>query len=395
MTRRTTGLLVALFLGAVALRPQIVGIGPLLPAIQDDLGISHAVAGLLGTIPVLCMGLFAPPAPYLSGRIGSRYAIAAALGLIGAAGIARAVAPAALGLILLTVPVGIGIGLAGALMPVAVKERFSDRPAFATGVYTTGINVGSALASALAVPIAAVAVAGWRATLVVFSAVTLGLVGLWIFQTRSEEGHVHVIAYRPPRLPLESRTAWTLVLVFALLGTGYYGINSWLPDSYVERGWSEASAGALLAALNIAAIPAGFAASWLADRVGSRRLYLVTGAAAQLACMLGIVLLPGGAWLWVTLFGAMNGVMFALVMTLPLDVAATPAGVGAVAGMMLGIGYTLAAISPFALGAVRDATGSFTTTLWLIVGTATILVAVCSTLTPDRLHRGVASQQLA
>ncbi len=108
--------------------------------------------------------------------------------------------------------------------------------------------------------------------------------------------------------------------------------------------------------------------------------------------MLGIVLLPGGAWLWVTLFGAMNGVMFALVMTLPLDVADTPAGVGAVAGMMLGIGYCLAAISPFALGAVRDATGSFTTTLWVIVGTAALLLALCATLTRSRLHRGVPSE---
>ena len=48
------------------------------------------------------------------------------------------------GVILLTIPVGIGIGLAGALMPVAVKERFPDRPAFATGIYATGINTGSA-----------------------------------------------------------------------------------------------------------------------------------------------------------------------------------------------------------------------------------------------------------
>ena len=45
---------------------QIVGVGPLIPAIQDDLDISHAVAGLLGTIPVLCMGLFALPAPALT-----------------------------------------------------------------------------------------------------------------------------------------------------------------------------------------------------------------------------------------------------------------------------------------------------------------------------------------
>ena len=52
---------------AVALRPQLVGIGPLLPLIQNDLDITHAVAGLLGTIPILCMGLFAPPAPFVSG----------------------------------------------------------------------------------------------------------------------------------------------------------------------------------------------------------------------------------------------------------------------------------------------------------------------------------------
>ena len=48
--------LVALFLAALTLRAQLVGIGPLLPLIKTDLGVSHAVAGLLGTIPVLCMG---------------------------------------------------------------------------------------------------------------------------------------------------------------------------------------------------------------------------------------------------------------------------------------------------------------------------------------------------
>jgi CP family cyanate transporter-like MFS transporter len=56
--QRRFGLLAGLFLAGLALRPQIVGVGPLIPAIQDDLDISHAVAGLLGTIPVLCMGVF-------------------------------------------------------------------------------------------------------------------------------------------------------------------------------------------------------------------------------------------------------------------------------------------------------------------------------------------------
>src|SRR5438093_13429425 len=111
-------LLAALFLAALTLRPQLVGVGPLLPSIKDDLDVSHAVAGLLGTIPVLCMGVFAPPAPHLSRRIGSRAAIAACVAAIGAFGIARAVVPGAIGVLLLTFPLGVGMGLAGAFMPV-------------------------------------------------------------------------------------------------------------------------------------------------------------------------------------------------------------------------------------------------------------------------------------
>src|SRR4051794_41711649 len=100
------------------------------------------------------MGLFAPPAPFLVARAGSRLAVTAAVLGVAAFGIVRAVAPGAAGVVLLTVPVGIGMGLAGAMLPVAVKERFADRPGFATGVYTGGMTVGSAVAAAAAVPLA-------------------------------------------------------------------------------------------------------------------------------------------------------------------------------------------------------------------------------------------------
>ena len=88
---RREGMLLAaaLLLAAVALRPQLVGAGPLIPDIQDDLGVSHAVAGLVGTIPVLCMGLFAPFAGLVAGRWGLRAAMAGCL-LAIAVGRARA-----------------------------------------------------------------------------------------------------------------------------------------------------------------------------------------------------------------------------------------------------------------------------------------------------------------
>ena len=378
-------MLLALFGSALALRPQLVGVGPLIPEIQDDLDVSHAVAGLLGTIPVLCMGLFAPPAPHLARLLGTRRAIALCLAGIASFGLARALVPSAAGVILLTFGVGVGMGLAGALFPVAVKERFEDRPAFATGVYASGLNLGSALSAALAVPLAHV-LFGWRAALVVFSVFTWGLVLLWLLQTRGGARHERS-ALRPPRLPLRSHVAWVLVAVFGLMGTVFYGLNAWLPDAYVEEGWSEGSAGALVAVLNVVSVPAALVAPWFADRIGSRRAYLCGSSALLLVALVGAILVPPGGYLWATLMGLGIGCLFPLVLTLPLDAARSPAEVGAVAGLMLGAGYALAAISPFALGAVRDATGSFTASFWLIIGASALLFAFCLPLSRERLHR--------
>jgi CP family cyanate transporter-like MFS transporter len=252
-------------------------------------------------------------------------------------------------------------------------------------MYATGINAGSAVAAAAAVGLAAAG--SWRTALVVFSAVTVLLAALWLWQTRGPAPPRALAS--PPRLPVRSGIAWTLVAMFALLGTGFYGVNAWLPDAYVERGWSEEAAGSLLAVLNVASIPGSLVVSAAADRFGSRRRYLVLCAAVMVVSLVGVVVAPSAGFAWAALFGFVNGGLFALVMTLPLDVADEPAQVGAVAGLMLGAGYSLAALSPFVLGAVRDATGSFTGSLWLVVGTAVVFLALAATLTRERLHRGV------
>src|SRR4051812_5128179 len=202
-----------MFACALALRPQLVGVGPLVPEIQEDLGISHTVAGLLGTIPVLCMGLFAPPAAHVLRALGTRRAIALSLAAIAGFGVARSLVPSAAGVIVLTFGIGAGMGVAGALLPIAVKERFAAQPGGATGAYATGINLGSALSAALAVPIAN-ALWGWRASLLVFSVFTAFLLVPWLLLSGGR-GHVRPDA-RPPRLPVRSRVAWTLVVIFGL-----------------------------------------------------------------------------------------------------------------------------------------------------------------------------------
>jgi CP family cyanate transporter-like MFS transporter len=250
-----------------------------------------------------------------------------------------------------------------------------------------GINIGSALSSALAVPIAHAA-GGWRWSLAAFSIATIALVVAWGQLTRREPPHRRAEMVRV-RLPWRNGLAWRLVGIFGSMACLFYGLNAWLPDAYVERGWSDGKAGALLAVLNIAALVTTMTVPWFADRWGSRRSYLAGSTAVSALSCAGFVLLPGGAFAWAAIAGLCTGVMFPLVMTLPVDIGRRPAEVGAVAGMMLGVGYTIGAVAPLGLGAARDLTGSYTTTLWLIAASGAVLFTLCAAMSRERIGRGV------
>lgn len=62
--------LAALFLAALNLRPIITSVASMMSMIQSELGVSALTASLLTTLPVLCMGVFAPVATKLSRRFG-------------------------------------------------------------------------------------------------------------------------------------------------------------------------------------------------------------------------------------------------------------------------------------------------------------------------------------
>jgi hypothetical protein len=112
-------------IAAFALRPQVVGVGPILEQIRDDLGMSHGAAGLLATIPCSAWASSRPRPPTSRRGWAPGRAVTVALPPIGGGGLVRAAAPGAWLLMLLTFPIGIGMGMGNALMPVAVKERFA------------------------------------------------------------------------------------------------------------------------------------------------------------------------------------------------------------------------------------------------------------------------------
>jgi len=382
-TNRPVLVLAGIVLSALALRPQIIAIGPLVDAIDTDLGVSHTVTGLLGTIPLLCMGMFAPAAGPLAARVGATRAMTLVLLTIGVAGIARAVAPGAVGVIALTVPIGIGIAIGNVLAPVIVKTAFADRPLLATGLFAFGIQIGAGAGGALAVPLAH-ALGGWRDSLLAISVVCAVVAVAWIPVARAV--HMPAGSERAPTLPWRSAAAWRLAIMFACVSTTYYGTGAWLADAFVEHGWSEARAGSLIGILNVTALAGTLLIACAGDRIGSRRTYLVGGLALVLAGLLLAILAPAAGIAAAVVMGLGIGCGFSLSMALPVDVAHDGASVAATTGLMLLVAYTVAAASPVGLGAIRDLTGGYSAVMWVLVVTTSAGIALGATLSPGWLR---------
>jgi CP family cyanate transporter-like MFS transporter len=362
--------LAALFLAALALRPQLVGLGPLLPQVQGELGVSHGLAGLLTTVPVLCMAALALPAVRIAHRIGLKAAMTVAIVAIAVFGALRPLFPAYPVVLLTTVGIGVGIGLGGALLPRAVRLLAPERAGLATGIYSGGIQTGATLAAASAAPLALLG--DWRLALIVFAAgAAIVLVG-WLVAAPVAHGASPDDAW--PSYPWSSLPAWRMVGIFALNSLCFYGLITWLPTAFVEMGWPETDAGRLVALLNLAGLPACFLIPAISDRSLSRHRYVFAGGLATLVAIIGILAVPDVAFGWVVLAGGGLGALFPLSMTLPIDVG--PDDVAGHAAMMLTGGYGVAAVAPAALGWVRDETGGFALPFWILAAAALLLCAL-------------------
>ena len=388
---RWLAVVAALILVGTALRPQALIIGPLVGLVQADLGMSHGVAGLLSTIPVLCMSFLAPLGPVVAGWIGPRLGTALCVALLGVFGILRGLLPDAFLVLAATVGVGVGMAVVGPILPMIVRVRLPNNPAAGTGAYVVGFVIGGTVTAAVAVPLAD-AFGGWRASFVIVSAAAFASLAAWLWLMPRDEDHQR-IPLALPKLPWRRPSAWLLGAIFGSQAILFYGCITWLASIYEERGWGLADAGGLIALLTGIGLLSTLLVPVLADRFGTRRSQLTIAALLSIAGITGIALTPDeqpGSLLTMgstALLGLGIGAYFPLALTLPVDVASDGADAASITALMLLIGYLLAAIAPVALGLLRDATGSFDVVMASLVAIAVVMLPLALALNPGRLRR--------
>jgi CP family cyanate transporter-like MFS transporter len=177
--RGTIVLLVGLVLVAGNLRFALTSLGPLIEDLRADLGLSGTTTGLLTTSPLLALGLVSPLAPRLAARFGAERVVLACLVTIFAGVTLRWLHPLVL-LFAGTIVAGCAIAVGNVLVPGIVKQRFADRAALMTGVYSVGLSGGAAIAAGLAVPIEGWVGGSWRLALALWALpALLGMLVWW------------------------------------------------------------------------------------------------------------------------------------------------------------------------------------------------------------------------
>lgn len=385
--------IVCVILVALTLRPGIVSTGPLLPSIIRAFGLSHTQAALLTAIPTLLMGLLAAPAPWLSRRFGRDRVMLAALALLSLSTVVRAFADSVTLLFAATVGIGAGIAIAGVLIASFVKAGFPRQVAMFMGVYATALALGSTLSAAATGTIAALT-GGWRWAAGVWALPGVLALLAWLFVARRSPAPAAATATQRYGMPFRHPTAWLIALFFACNNFVFYALISWLAPMYVEAGWSPAHAGLLLATFTLAFMAANPVFGFL-SRDEDRRLPLALGAGTALAGVLTMAFSPAvSPYLAVAVLAFGTGGSFTLSMTLPLDNTRHADETSAWNAFVLLVSYTVAAIGPLAIGQLRDASGGFGSSRWLLVAVSGAMLLLTPFLQPHRHRKPAVAQAI-
>jgi MFS transporter, CP family, cyanate transporter len=355
--------LIAIAALAINLRPPAIAIAPVLPEIRADLGFGGVLAGLLTTLPPLCFAVIGVFAPAITAHVGLHRAALIALMAIAIGQAVRVLVPLPVVFFVATVLALLGMATGNVLLPSLVRRHFPDRIGRVTGIYSLALGVGVALASLLSAPLAAVT-GSWRWSL-----------GIWIITALIAAVPWLRLATEPLPLGLgtkaairishvaRSRVGWIIALFFGIQSIQAYAIFGWLPTIYIDAGLKPAAAGLMLTITTGLGLPLAF---WVPHHIAStqRPQWLIAlmpscGLIGYLGLLIAPTTLP---WLWASLLAVSLGA-FPAFLALTGMRGQTPAGTTALAGFSQSIGYFLAAIGPFAMGVLSEATGGWTVPL--------------------------------
>ena len=363
-------LFAAVVLVSINLRPGASSLGPVLEEVRDGLGMGAGVAGAMTGLPGLCFGLIGALAVGFARRVGMTAGIAIGLGA-AAAGLLLRVTTGSVPLFLLFSVLALaGMAVGNVLVPAWIKAH--GHAVVLMTFYGTGLVVGGTIGSLTTAPVTE-ARNSWQTGLGIWGLLVLLAVPLWAWlalrERRTPSEH-SVSSAAPTGRMVHSPTAIALTVLFGVQSMHAYVQFGWLPQIYRDAGLSASSAGALQALLSSVGILGALAMPTMIARGRGLRPLMVSFGIMLALGYGGLLVAPATVpWLWALSLG-LSGLAFPTAIALITARTRHPSVTAQLSGFVQPVGYALAAIGPFAVGLIHDATGGWSLVLVLLALTS-------------------------
>jgi len=370
---------VSIFFMALNMRPAVTGIGPLFNVLMSALHVSNTSMSFLTSIPVFCMGLFAPIAVPIQRKLGTKLAIMLFMVILIAANGLRFLQESYFLLVITSFAAGLAIAMIGPILNAYIKRKFPQRFTTVIGIYSFGIGVGATLSAALTVSFYHTFSNNWTSALGMWALLAIVALIIWSWAIPKEQGEdVQELANsEQARNPWTTGRAWSILLYFGLQTSLFFSMMSWLTPLLQDKGLTLEAASMMLTFMSIIQMIGNIAVPILMEKWSSRLVWIVA-----LGCLgvIGFTLLwlSSGTYLWLAVFliGIVLSGLFPIGLLLPLDEAKNDQEANSWSSMVLAGGFMLSAIIPIMIGVCYDMTGNHTWTYVIFLALMGGIIAI-------------------
>jgi len=370
---------VSIFFMALNMRPAVTGIGPLFNVLMSALHVSNTSMSFLTSIPVFCMGLFAPIAVPIQRKLGTKLAIMLFMVILIAANGLRFLQESYFLLVITSFAAGLAIAMIGPILNAYIKRKFPQRFTTVIGIYSFGIGVGATLSAALTVSFYHTFSNNWTSALGMWALLAIVALIIWSWAIPKEQGEdVQELANsEQARNPWTTGRAWSILLYFGLQTSLFFSMMSWLTPLLQDKGLTLEAASMMLTFMSIIQMIGNIVVPILMEKWTSRIAWLFA---------LGVLGILGFALLWVGsgtlllfavfIIGIVLSGLFPIGLLLPLDEARTNEEANSWSSMVLTGGFIISAIIPIVIGYCYDITGNHSVTFAIFM---TIMLGIMAT----------------
>ncbi|MCL1698185.1 CynX/NimT family MFS transporter [Lysinibacillus sp. BPa_S21] len=360
---------VCIFLVALNMRPAVTAIGPLFNVLLESLHISNTKMSFLTSIPVFCMGLFAPFAVPLQRKLGTKTAITLLIMILALANGLRFLQESYVLLVVTSFAAGFAIALIGPILNAYIKKKFPKRFTTVVGIYSFGIGTGATLSAALTIPFYNHFHESWTMAIGSWGILAIIAICIWLLVIQNQNlPETGALAENAARNPWKNVRAWIILIYFGIQTSLFFSIMSWLAPILQDKGFSLVAASSMLTFMSIIQMIGNILVPILMEKWSNRIGWLFS---LGFLGVIGFVMLwlGSGSLLWIAVFiiGFVLSGLFPIGLLLPLDEARNDEEANSWSSMVLSGGFMISSVIPILIGYCYDKTGNHTFTYMIFI----------------------------